>query len=206
MTNETIINLALKDDNIEAALRITDCREELKKRICQKFLGCVLKGMTEIATSLGDDWEVKCDWPGPDGTDGNWTNNPSKKWLPILLRKKEWPHMVGISISADADGPKKVGIGVIAPTQQEWDKYKKLRNEYYGYGNRFIDIVGRQQITNAVNPARNDFWAYRKDININDWTNIDTLIQLHNNNEKEIEYICNSVQSLADKMKHLNIP
>ncbi len=53
MTNETIINLALKDDNLEAALRIADCREELiavavRIRYGDRLAVCGLLGWARI--------------------------------------------------------------------------------------------------------------------------------------------------------------
>ncbi len=157
--------------------------------------------MTDIARRLGEDWEVKCDWPG-----GNWTKTPSQNHLPIHLRKKQWPRMVGIAITANEIGPKGIMIGIAAPTKQEWDTLKKHRDNKYGDRDRFIDVEERKIIEDAVKPARKGWWAYWEDYKIKDWTNVDALIQLHNNKEEVMSDLGRSINSLADKMIHLHIP
>jgi hypothetical protein len=63
------------------------------------------------------DWDLVFDWPM-----GRWSNKPEAKWLPILLRRKSWPAMVGANIQAERDGPDNIVIGIsvaqLAPLQQ----------------------------------------------------------------------------------------
>jgi hypothetical protein len=60
------------------------------------------------------DWEVTVTWAGR-----NWIERPNAKWLPLLLRKRAWPAMVGVAIVAQYDGPSEVFIGIGGPTQED---------------------------------------------------------------------------------------
>jgi hypothetical protein len=94
MVDAAIVELALKDQpNLEAALRIGKNFDEIRRNVASTFLRCVQDGLEEWARPNGEDWEVVAEWPG-----GNWIKRLDMKWLPLLLRKRAWPALVGVAI------------------------------------------------------------------------------------------------------------
>ena len=113
MVDAAIVGLALKDpQNLEAALRIGTSFDEIRRNVASIFLRCVQERLVEWVLQQGEDWEVVVKWDG-----GNWVEQPGKKWLPLLLRKRAWPELVGVAIQAEEPGPCKVFIGICGPTQ-----------------------------------------------------------------------------------------
>jgi hypothetical protein len=116
VVDAVIVGLALKDQqNLEAALRIGKSFNEIRRSVACTFLRCVQEGLEGWARQQGEDWELVVRWPG-----GNWVEQPDKKWLPLLLRKRAWPALMGVAIQAEEPGPRKVFMGICGPTQDAW--------------------------------------------------------------------------------------
>src|SRR5271166_3477529 len=104
MVDTAIIGLALKDENhLEAALRVGENFIEIRRSVVTAFLGCILVHLEEWVQKHGEDWEVRVKWRV-----GNWIERPMDKYLPLLLRKRSWPAMVGVGIQAEWTGPSEV--------------------------------------------------------------------------------------------------
>ena len=121
MADAAIVGLAIKDEkNLEAALRIGASFDEIRYNVARRLLRCVQDGLEEWARQQDNDWEVVTTWPG-----GNWVERPGQRWLPLSLRKRAWPAMVGVSIVAENPGPTQIFIGISGPTKNLWNSKNK---------------------------------------------------------------------------------
>jgi hypothetical protein len=159
MVDAAIVELALKDQpNLEAALRIGKNFDEIRRNVASTFLRCVQDGLEEWARANGEDWEVVAEWPG-----GNWIKRLDMKWLPLLLRKRAWPALVGVAIQPERTGPSEVFIGICGPTQDRWNNKDVIINtRLYGEHNKFIGKESRQRIAKKIGlpePRQDDWWV-----------------------------------------------
>jgi PD-(D/E)XK nuclease superfamily len=149
MVDAAIVGLALKDQqNLEAALRIGKNFDEIRRNVANTFLRCVQDGVEGWARQQGEDWELVMTWPG-----GNWTERSDKKWLPLLLRKKAWPALVGVAIQADRNGPWEVFIGILGPTQDTWNEPKSVSQNRQFYGEQKVPFAVDVEIGLRRSPA-----------------------------------------------------
>src|SRR5262249_49215610 len=101
MADAAIVGLALRDkQNLEAALRIGEKFDEIRHNVWSPVLRCVQDGLKEWARQQDGDWEVKATWEF-----GNWIEQPHVRYLPLCLRKRAWPPLMGVAIVADESGP-----------------------------------------------------------------------------------------------------
>jgi hypothetical protein len=206
MIDTAIIGLALKDQqNLEAALRISKSTNEIRRKVLSTFLKHVQTGLQEWVRKQDKDWEVVAKWPG-----GNWIEQPDKKWLPLLLRKKAWPALVGVAIQAEYDGPWEVFIGILGPTQDTWRSDDGTK--YFGEQNQFIGLDSRQRIARVIGPEGKDYWVDRdlplRDAagqDISDWRDTTTVTRLYSDSEKEAVAITGRMTGLAEKISSLVI-
>ena len=148
MADAAIIALAQKDEqNFEAAWRIGENFNAIKQSVLSAFLVSIEERLKGWAQNSGDEWEVLANWPS-----GTWSTNPYNGFVPIILRKKTWPSLFGAGFWADANGPKYVGVGVLAPTMENWTN-KPLYATRYGPHNSFISKSDFDRITEAVGPG-----------------------------------------------------
>jgi hypothetical protein len=147
MADTAIVGLALRDkQHLEAALRIGEEVNEIKHKVMSTLLRCVQDGLKEWADRQdNEDWEVVVTWKG-----GNWIERPNERFLPLLLRKRAWPALVGAGIVADNKGPWDVFIEISGPTQEAWNSQVKTNRDLYGEQNTFIGQESRQRIAGAI--------------------------------------------------------
>jgi hypothetical protein len=180
MIDTAIVGLALKDrQNLVAALRIGKSADEIRRKVLSTFLKRVQDGLKEWVRQQDEDWEVVVTWPG-----GDWIEQPDRKWLPLLLRRKAWPALVGVAIIAQHEPPSEVFIGIQGPTQDAW---QPIDDKLYGKQNRFIGRESRQRISARVIGERQEpFWVHREPRlrdaagqNMSDWTEPTTVTWLY---------------------------
>ncbi len=201
MADAAIIGLALKDtQNLEAALRIGENLSEIKSKVVSAFLQCIHDRLKGWAQEKGEHWEVMM-----YGLGRNWIEKPNERYLPVLLRKRSWPAMVGAGISAEQNGPQEVFIGVCGATQDTW---KNDRNSVplYGENDKFIGQDSRQRISNAIQSLgqQSSWWVYyEKSLmdsdgqNISDWRDLKTVERLYSERDALSKHIVGRITSLA---------
>jgi hypothetical protein len=210
MVDAAIVGLALKDpQNLEAALRIGNSFDEIRRNVASIFLRCVQERLVEWVLQQGEDWEVVVKWDG-----GNWVEQPGKKWLPLLLRKRAWPELVGVAIQAEEPGPCKVFIGICGPTQDSWNETVSVNTQLYGEQNKFTGRESRQRIAKAMDlkVPRNDWWVqydeYLRDANgqdVSDWREITTVTRLYSEKDAVCKHITGQMAELAARIGGLVI-
>jgi hypothetical protein len=207
MVDTAIVDLALTNQqNLEAALRIGESVREIKLSVLRKLLTSVYDGLKEWAKRRqGKDWEVVVVWPG-----GNWIEKPNTEQLPLLLRRQDWPALVGVAIQAEhlaSSGPWGVFIGICGPTQDEWGNPRRKR---YGEQKRFVGQESRLRIANAVGSLEPEqgFWVWYKGTlkdsagrDISNWTDITTVTRLYAERDAVCEHIKGRMEELAAKLE-----
>jgi hypothetical protein len=204
MTGDAIVDLALRSiDNLDAALRIGDQYLRIRERVVVAILTDVQRRLGQWVQLNARDWELNDTWPG-----GNWIKTPFQKFLPVLLRRKGWPSMVGAALVPDDIGPSKVFVGIMAPTQRTWDD-DTSSVKWYGTRAGFIDDNTRQTIAAALGLATPDspWWVNveaLRDSNdgqdISDWRTIETIKRLHTRSDELARQIVEKIQMLAQKL------
>ena len=116
MADAAIVSFALKSrENFEAAWRIAENFETIRFRVLSSFLLSIRDRLERWVQDNGTEWELLASWPG-----GDWSRKPSLVGRPIMIRKRTWPSLVGVCISADDSGPSDIAIGVLAPGRENW--------------------------------------------------------------------------------------
>lgn len=151
-----------------------------------------------------EDWELECAWPA-----GNWIETPSEKWLPILLRRKRWPVLVGVALCADGRGPSSVFVGIQAPTKKEWDVDKDSVRFFGALRGPFIDDNAKQAIAVAIELAipTQHYWVNKNSLrdidgqDISDWRTVETIKRLYAKSGDEIAaQIVEKIEVLRQKL------
>ena len=95
MTGSAIIDLAMhSENNLDAALRIGEEFEKIKAKVYSKLLTDVKGQLLTWVSEKKGGWELVYEW-----NRGNWIENPtSVKWCPLLLRKQNWPSLMGAAM------------------------------------------------------------------------------------------------------------
>jgi hypothetical protein len=213
MVNEAIVGLALRDkESLEAALLVCESYNAIRQNILNDFLFCVQDGLARWAADRDSDWEVKSEWES-----GNWVQNPlNKKWLPLFLRKKQWPSMVGIAVQAEQIESKEIIIGVIAPVQTEWNKDSGMNERFYEGTQTFADQASRERIAQSCQNDENRYetspwwpvWEWLKDetgLDIHNWSDRKILARLHGEKEPLCRHIISKMVEFAEKIGNLQI-
>jgi PD-(D/E)XK nuclease superfamily len=209
MADAAIIALAQKDEqNFEAAWRIGENFTAIKQAVLSAFLVSIEDRLKNWAQSNGEEWEVLANW-----TSGPWSKNPYNGYVPIILRNKTWPSFFGVGIWADANGPRYVGVGILAPTKENWIK-KPIYVTRYGDHNNFISKADFDRITNAVGPGWGKeegmwpAWQLIKDsdgTDISDWTTLVIVSKLRDRKNELEMVIANQMTSLVKILDDLKI-
>lgn len=203
MTGSAIVGLAMHSaNNLDAALRIGDESVRIKAKVLSKLLSEVRDGLLYWISKKNGAWELEHEWNG-----GNWIYNPTgAKYCPLLLRKKNWPSMVGAAISNDRSGPAEVFVGAMAPTQVTWNTDKESK-KYYGNRMGFIDETQRQEIAERIGqvPPEAGWWIdsplLRYDgQDFSNWNTTDMIVQIYRVSDQLARHIVNEVTMLAEKM------
>jgi hypothetical protein len=201
MTDAGIVDLALHNKvNLRGALLIAQSSNEIKNSIFSKLLRHIEKRLLQLVQQKGSDWELVLDW-----RKGRWSNKPEAKWLLILLRRTHWPAMVGVGIQAERDGPDRIIIGILAPTEAGFTNDPQSVS-YYGDRRNFISDEARLALKKAVNLNKpfSDWWISQEDVNdveghnLSRWEDIDTVIRLYEENDAICECIVIRISALAD--------
>jgi hypothetical protein len=144
-------------------------------------------------------------WPG-----GNWIERPDKKFLPLLLRKRAWPALVGVAIQPEKDGPFEVFIGICGPTQETWNTGLSLNRRLYGERSEFIGQESRQRIAKAIGRKEPQYpwWVHcdaylRAGQDISDWRDTTTVIRLYSERDAVCKHIIGRMTELAAKIGSL---
>jgi PD-(D/E)XK nuclease superfamily len=207
MTDAVIVNLALNNEhNLQGALLIAENGDGIRNRVIGNLLCDIEASLLQLVQQRGSDWELVVEWKM-----GRWSKKPADKWLPILLRRKRWPAMVGASVQAELNGPDGVIVGIIAPTEAGW-KGDSGAVPYYGNQHDFIGDEARLAVAKAVElekPAGR-FWISYKRLNdtegrdISSWRDTDTVMRLYKEKGAVCEGIVTKIRQLADATdKHL---
>lgn len=204
MTGDAIVDFALRTiGNLDAALRIGDQSQRIRERVAVAILTNVQRRLRQWIQPNAGDWELVDTWPG-----GNWIRTPSKKYLPVLLRRKIWPSVVGAALVADWDGPSQVSVGIMAPTQRTWDG-DKSSVRWYGPQTGFIDDNTIQAIAAALGLATpNSPWWVNLELlrdasngqDISDWRTIETIKRLHTRSDELAKQIVEKMEMLGQKV------
>jgi hypothetical protein len=208
MADAAIISLALTNkQNLEGALRISANAEDIRNGVLRPFLHAVETGLTHLADEKGPDWEVRGlrgDWPK-----GQWSDNPSAKWLPILLRRRCWPNMVGAAIQADSDGPRHIKTGIGAVTEHAWVNDKQSV-PYYGEPLLpFIGPASRNKLIGAVEAPPNEWWSQLDRLtddtgrDISNWTDVDTVLRIYRERDSLCDQVVRTLGDLAEKIDNV---
>ncbi len=211
MADTAIVGLALKDEKtLEAALRIGENFVEIRRNVMREFLKCVQGRLEELAQKKEEDWEVTVKWPG-----GNWIEQPVAKFLPLLLRKRAWPALMGVAIQAEMTGPFGIFIGICGPMQDEWNKDVSGNTRLYGEQNKFCGKESRYRIAKAVGRKEPQYpwWVYYDKIrdaagqDISDWRETATITRLYSEKDKDAlcTHIIDQMTDLAAKIGSLVI-
>jgi len=207
MIDTAIVGLALKDQqNLEAALRIGKSTDDIRRQVLSALLKHVQTGLQDWSKKQDKDWEVVAKWPG-----GNWVEEPKLRWLPLLLRKKAWPPLVGVTIMAQFVGPSGVFIGIHGPTQDTWNNNNGTK--FFGEQNQFIGLESRKRIATWIDRKEaTNYWVYygpplrdSAGQDISNWTDTTTVTRLYSDSEKEAAAITQQMTALAEKISCLVI-
>jgi hypothetical protein len=209
MADTAIVGLALRDPkNLDAALRIGENYGEIKRVVVKNFLQFIYDGLQAWAKERGEDWEVLTTWPS-----GSWIDKPDKKHLPVLLRKKSWPTMVGVAITAEQNGPHEVFIGIHGPTEKAF--LKDSGASAYDASTIFIGQESRNRIVNAITAPvkqRSDWWVFYDEYmtdstgqSIFDWRDSTIVIRLNSEQVTLGNFIIGRITSLAASISGLVI-
>lgn len=200
MAGDAIIELALRSmNNLDAALRIGEQCQNIRKNVAASVLSSVCAGLEQWVQHESEDWELKSRWPG-----GDWIASPALKYLPLLLRRKRWPDMVGIAIQADRVGPNEVFIGIMSPTQDTWDGDRNSVS-YYGNHRQFIDESTRQALAKAVKleTPQWSWWVFSEKLtdadgqDISNWEEVETVKRLYDKRTEIARHIVERMIRLA---------
>ncbi|MBF0427648.1 MAG: PD-(D/E)XK nuclease family protein [Magnetococcales bacterium] len=188
--SSAIIELARKSpENLEVAILIGQSYVDLKKTIWQEFLIYLVNKLKQLAEELssahfisGNDYEVLDLLANGD----RWCKNPSTKYLPIMLRRKNWPRSQGISISSDKINAEEVYIGFISPTKNIWNN-DQTSTIYFGT----LDNTQKKNLDethNAIKTALkpkggkvSEWWPYYTELtgpskeNLHNWNTLEAL-------------------------------
>jgi len=205
MVDTAIVGLALSDQkNLEAALRIGEAREDIKGDVARGFLEGVKDGLESFARQQSEEWEVVETWPA-----GNWIEKPAKKRLPLLLRKKTWPALVGVGIQAEQAGqygPWGVFIGICGPTQDEFNKGVD-NTRFYGGQSKFVGLQSRQRIADetGLKQPEGTWWVQWEPLrdtdgtDLSDWRDI-TTVKLLYDRDGVSKHVIERITGLATKI------
>jgi hypothetical protein len=200
MTGNAIVDLALRSiDNLDAALRIGGQSQRIRERVAIAVLSNVRRRLEQWVQQNSGDWELNIAWQG-----GNWIVTPFERYLPILVRRKGWPSMVGVALSAGAKGPSEVFVGISAPTQTEWDTNADIVG-LYGMQTGFIEETRRQAISAAFGLAapRSGWWVDWEMLrdtdgqDISDWRTTETITRLHAKDDELAKQIVDKIEERA---------
>jgi PD-(D/E)XK nuclease superfamily len=210
MVDAAIVGLALNDKdgkNLEAALRIGESLDEIRRAVISTFLRSIEDGLNDWAQKNSEGWEVISIWSG-----GSWIKQPGDKYKPIVLRKNSWPQTVGVSILAEYNGPRGVHLGIVGPTQASWKAggREEANTQLYGHQETFIGPESRERIANAMSAhpgppcSPSDWWAYYENFladanrqNISDWRDLRTLTRLFSERDELSRFTTNRITFLA---------
>jgi len=183
MPSQAIVNMSVTDVNhLEAALVIGESVAAIRQHVISRFLMHVRDQLISWASNR-DGWEVIADWPG-----GNWIKDPFLRCIPILLRRSDWPRVVGVGIWAETCDLREIAIFIVAPRKADF--LKERGPDDYGPVPRFLtdECIGeiRRQAGKEFdrrptnwNPAG---WSGLHDGRggrISDWTDRGVLVRLH---------------------------
>jgi hypothetical protein len=201
MTDAGIVDLALSNiDNLQGALSIVKNGDEIRYRVIGNLLRDVETSLSQLVQQSGSDWELVVKWEM-----GIWSEKPGAKWLPILLRRKHWPAMVGANVQAERYGPDGIIVGILGPTEAAW-KGDRQAVSYYGDQHDFIGDEAKLAVAEAVGlekPAA-PFWISRENLNdaegrdISNWADVDTVMRLHKEKDALCKDIVTKIGALAD--------
>ena len=207
MADTAVIALAqFNDQNLEAALRIGENFDAIRHNVARAFLICIQDRLKTWAEQNGEDWEILADWRGR-----NWIERPELRHLPILLRKRLWPALVGVVIRADHEGPGGVFIGVFGPTQDGWNEDEANNTRLYGKQFKFIGQETRVRISKALEkPLRGGIWVHygkpltdRNNHDISNWRDTEIVTRLQSERVPLSEYIAGEMTKMAAKIGDL---
>jgi hypothetical protein len=201
MTDAGIVNLALFNrDNLQGALLIAKNGDEIRNRVIRELLTDIETRLLQLVHQRGADWELVVDWKG-----GRWSETPGARWLPILLRRKHWPAMVGANFQAERNGPDGIIFGMLAPTEAQW-KRDSQSVSYYGDQQNFIGDEARLALSKVLkveNPSAS-FWLMYEELtdaegqNISHWKDTDTVTRLYVEKGAVCDGIVAKIRVLAD--------
>ena len=202
MVDAGIIKLATSNpQNLAGALLICKSGLEIRKAVLRPFLREIEKRLQDVASQKGEDWEV-CDiWPK-----GRWSEDPAQKELPILLRRRSWPVMVGVAIQGERAAQRELGltevlIGIGGVTEEEWNKVIGRRWWYGEPRQQFIGPKSRKRLEDLVTNPTNGWWVWWQPLrdtegyDIFDWTDPETLVRLN----EQRSLLCDTLNALITK-------
>jgi hypothetical protein len=137
---DIIYNLVKSQESLEAALRVGRLYADVKLEVVRRVLQGTVDLVKAWAEQRGNEgWEVITDWKK-----GSWITSPNSRFLPIMLRKKDWP-MMGVIVMAGGYGPREIEIAVMAPSRATWEEAGDSV-EYYGDWSAFVDDDTRSRV------------------------------------------------------------
>jgi hypothetical protein len=153
---ELIINHAIeKVDNLEIALSLELCLQEIKNKVVHKFLDDIYNKLKSLLKE--EDWIIQCKY--------------EKTKLKLAVSKDYWTERIQIGIG-DEGNLKNFFIGIYCEknlvTKDVGELLRTSLREEVGYEKSFSDDW--------------IWWQYLPDKN---WSSIETLIKLHHENSRD---------------------
>ena len=210
MVDQHIIDISVESqESLEAALRIGRNYNDVKQEVVRR----ALQGTVDLAKAWAEQrrtegWEVITDWKK-----GSWIASPYDRFLPVMLRKKNWP-MMGVIVMAGQNGPCEIEIAVMAPSRATWEEAGNSA-DYYGEWSAFVDDETRSRIVALKErfPELNKesvweplFSLLRFDgRDISDLRQDDAVLFVNTNMERLIKWLAERMIGLAKQLSDIPI-